>query len=101
MVPYFYDSCILRLQKHGGIVVDTDLGCDTVLVDVMYRKETLQTSYNTDNNSRLRKVYVERSSFVQHCIRNNQLVHRIPAQKGMGGTVGRVYVPLFLNKQNR
>lgn len=80
-----------RLQRHGGIVLDTDIGCDTVLVDVMYdKKEALQISYNTDDDPRLRKVFVELTSFIQHCIRYNLFVHRLPALKGMGGTVGRL-----------
>lgn len=79
-----------RLQRHGGIVLDTDVGCDTVLVDAMYgKKQTLQNSYNTDDDPRLRKVFVEYVSFVQRCIRQNRFVHIIPQQKGMGGTVGR------------
>lgn len=81
---YFY------LQRHGGIVLDTDIGCDTVLVDVQYdKKDTLQISYDSDDDPRLRKVYVERVAFVQRCIRNNHFVHRMPALKGMGGAVGR------------
>ncbi|KAF8809109.1 hypothetical protein BYT27DRAFT_7188203 [Phlegmacium glaucopus] len=80
----------LRLQEHGGTVLDIDIGCDTLLVDALYDdKETLQIAYNTDDNPRLRRVFVEKPSFVQRCIRNNQFVHRIPAQKGMGGTVGK------------
>lgn len=78
-------------QRHGGIVLDTDIGCDTVLVDVMYdQKDALQISYNTDDDPRLRKVYVESTPFVQRCIQYNHFVHRIPPLRGMGGSIGRV-----------
>lgn len=59
------------------------------------KKETLQNTYNADENRLLRKVFVEFTYFVRHCIRNNLFEHRIPALKGMGGTIGRVYVPMF------
>jgi hypothetical protein len=78
--------------------LDTDIGCDTVLVDVTYNnKETLQNSYNADDNPLFRRIFVEFTYFIQHCIQNNQFIHRIPALKGMGGTVGRAYVPIFFN----
>lgn len=77
-------------QKHGGIVLDTDVGCNTVLVHPMYdKKETLRISYNTENDPRLRKVFVESSNFVQRCIQSNQFMHRIRPLKGMGGYIGK------------
>ncbi|KAF8163520.1 hypothetical protein B0H34DRAFT_672497 [Crassisporium funariophilum] len=81
------------IERHGGTVLDTDEGADTVVVhpNFEHSKQTLQISYNADDNLRLRKVWVEFTTFIQQCIRDRRFRHVIPQKKGMGGPMrGRV-----------
>lgn len=62
---------------------------DTVLISSTYDKDILRLKYNVDDDERKRGTYVERLTFVQHCIRQRRFEHRLPIVKGMGGALGR------------
>ena len=51
--------------------------------------ESLQLSYNCrPGRSQADPIYVEPMSFVQRCLREGVVRHRLPLRKGMGGKVG-------------
>ncbi|KAF8965285.1 hypothetical protein BDZ97DRAFT_1659134 [Flammula alnicola] len=72
------------IEKHGGIVLNTDKGADTVLISPLYERRMLQNAYNAIDDPSLRKVYVEYTPFIQHCIREKEFYHR-PDITGMSG----------------
>lgn len=77
-------------QAYGGRVVSTDEDADTVLVDSKYDAiDALRDVYNISDDPVKRNVFVEKMSFVQHCIKYGQFKHRPPIIKRMGGQVGR------------
>lgn len=77
------------MQAYGGRVVNKEEDADTVLVDPKFaNRDILQTCYNAHNDPRRRKIYVETTPFVQHCIKYG-FRHVLPAKKGMGGQFGR------------
>jgi len=51
--------------------------------------------YNISDDPVKRSVFVEKMSFVQHCIKFGQFKHRPPILTRMGGQVRRSWVPLF------
>jgi hypothetical protein len=84
-LPTIYSQYLLVPQSRGGIVVDDDEGANTVLVSKDFPKAELQTAYNAHSNPRLRKIFVEPSTFIGRCINDNYFRHRKPEIKGMRG----------------
>ena len=75
----------VTLQSHGGCIVDTDEGVDTVLVAANFPdRAALEITYAGHRNPRLNKVFVEPSTFIRRCIQDQQFHHRRQV-KGMGG----------------
>ncbi|KAF9446341.1 hypothetical protein P691DRAFT_733514 [Macrolepiota fuliginosa MF-IS2] len=89
---YQRETLTNNILAHGGKVLDSPSGADTVLVDekkLPNTRESLQTSYSISRDAALREIVVEPMRFVQDCIRRQVFTHTVPARRGMGGYVGR------------
>ncbi|KAG6916647.1 hypothetical protein DXG01_005933 [Tephrocybe rancida] len=76
------------IKAHGGRVLRDDSDVDTVLVDEKYcSAKKLQLVYNIHRDTWKRDAFVEPISFVQRCIREGQVRHRLVKVKGMGGAL--------------
>ncbi|KIM48753.1 hypothetical protein M413DRAFT_21084 [Hebeloma cylindrosporum] len=78
-------ALIQDIESHGGRVLDSDEGADTVLVSRDFSKKNLQWTYHGHRNPRLAKIFVEPSTFVRHCIQYGRFYHKKPQVKKMGG----------------
>lgn len=76
-------------------MLDTFDFADTVIFNdkdpvKQIKRETLQFSYNCHpERSQRDPIYVEPMSFIQQCLREGKVRHRLPLRKGMGGKLGR------------
>ncbi|KAF9469297.1 hypothetical protein BDZ94DRAFT_371453 [Collybia nuda] len=77
------------IEKHGGSVVGVDTHADIVIVDDTRVKHGIkQLAYDVHCNKLMRHIYVEPMPFIQRCIRQGTVIHRLKERQGMGGAVG-------------
>ncbi|KDR73563.1 hypothetical protein GALMADRAFT_158061 [Galerina marginata CBS 339.88] len=94
-IAFFLHKCIKNvdqvlklkqdIQRHGGRLVANAHEANTVLVNRSLDQSTIQYGYNGATDTRLHEVYVEYTTFIQHCIRCNRFAHRPPTRQRMGG----------------
>ncbi|GLB34758.1 hypothetical protein LshimejAT787_0203230 [Lyophyllum shimeji] len=88
------NSLTRDIEDNGGVVRPDDYGVDTVLVHPLYPlKDHLQTSYECCFDNVRSQIWVEPTTFVQHCIREGSVRHRPRPRKGMGGSLKPYRVP--------
>lgn len=86
------EKVIKAIKKHGGKVVDTDLGVDTVVVDPWYPAAyTLQNKYRVHSDQKYWRTTVEGTEFVFNCIKLENFEHKpVERQPMRGKRPGRV-----------
>ncbi|KAF8633840.1 hypothetical protein AX15_001215 [Amanita polypyramis BW_CC] len=85
-IRFFIHECVnlpgrpeLRelVEEHGGEIVDTDKGVDTVIVDDSYPfAQVLQNAYFLHPNRNNRRTRVEDVTFIEQCITTRVFQHR-------------------------
>lgn len=71
-------------------MVDTDTHADIVIIDdARLDRDVLQLFYDVHRDKSMRHIYVEAMPFIQRCIRQGNVRHRVKERQGMGGVVGR------------
>ncbi|KAM6500312.1 hypothetical protein JOM56_003326 [Amanita muscaria] len=84
------EKVIKAIEKHGGEVVDTDVGVDTVVVDPWYPAAcTLQNKYKVHSDQSYWRTTVEGTEFVFNCIKLGKFEHK-PVKRQPGKRPGRV-----------
>ena len=85
-------TLITFIQKYGGVVLETDEGADTVIVDPDYPKAyDLQNAYYVHQQERYQRIRVEDTTFVRACIHARTFQHtpviRYPMRGNHPGSV--------------
>ncbi|KAF7311485.1 Myb-DNA-bind-2 domain-containing protein [Mycena kentingensis (nom. inval.)] len=81
------EALTTKIENYGGIVVETDLECDVILVDPKHpsgNRDALQRAYNTHSNPRLNGLYVEAIGWIGESVKTGKAIH-VFAQRRMGG----------------
>ncbi|KAF5330950.1 hypothetical protein D9619_005415 [Psilocybe cf. subviscida] len=95
-IGFFFDPSVRKQHKdtlsqhirdRGGEVVLTKAEADTILVGLNYSERDLQAqqaSYLHSEDAALRKIWVERTSFVKDCIDAGRFTHKRKRQSQQG-----------------
>ncbi|KAJ7721551.1 hypothetical protein DFH07DRAFT_857708 [Mycena maculata] len=86
-LPGARNALQVKIETYGGVVIDTDVGSNVILVNPNHPSgelESVRHAYKTHSHPELKGVYVEAVKWVQNCVKNGKCVHNY-IQKRMGG----------------